>query len=248
MLRFSSLTPAAAAAFAIFAGVAVAPPSTAAVPLTAASSATGFDLLLNLDGEKQSTGNQLHAAGSAPPSYNVTTTMPSFSKGFPGPAGSSSSVSAGSVSSSARSEGPASGSVTGIGVFRAGTFNAGINTPLGALLTITASNVVSRSAFTKRSSGAVAAAGLASFGKVTISGPLLGIPTRSFSGPAKVNQVLFQSPDKSVTVYLNRQVMTGPAAKPTSISVDALAIVIANKTIPGNAVSADIVMGATMAN
>jgi hypothetical protein len=248
MLRFSSLTPAAAAAVAIFAGVAVAPPSKAAVPLTAASSATGFDLALNLDGVKQNTGNQLHAAGSAPPSYNNTTTMPSFSKGFAGPAGSSASVSAGSVSSSASSAGPVSGSITAIGLFKAGTFNAGINTPLGALLSISASNVVSRSTFTKTRTGAVKPVGAASFGKVTISGPLLGIPTKSFSGPAKVNQVLFQSPDKSVTVYLNRQVTTGPVAKPTSISVDALAIVVDNKTIPMNAVSAEVVMGATMAN
>ena len=248
MQRFSSLTPAAAAAFVIFAGVAVARPSQAGVPLTAASSATGFDLGLNLDGEKQNTGDQLHAAGSAPPSYKSTASMPSFSKNYAGPAGSSASVSAGSVTSSASSAGPVSGSITSVGLFKAGTFNAGINTPLGALLTISASNVVSRSAFTKTRAGAVTPSGSASFGKVTISGPLLGIPTKSFSGPAKVNQVLFQSPDKSVTVYLNHQVTTGPVAKPTSISVDALAIVVANKTVPGNAVSADIVMGATMAN
>jgi hypothetical protein len=248
MLRFSSLTLAAAAAFAIFAGVAVAPPSKAAVPLVAASSATGFDLALNLDGVKQNSGNQLHVAGSAPPAYKASTSLPSFSKTFDGPVGSSASLAAGSVTSTASSAGPVSGSITAVGTFKAGTFNAGVNTPLGALLSISASNVVSRSAFTKTRAGAVRPSGSVSFGKVTISGPLLGIPTRSFSGPAKVNQVLFQSPDKSVTVYLNRQVMTGPVAKPTSISVDALAIVIANKTVPGNAVSADLVMGATMAN
>jgi hypothetical protein len=248
MLRFSSLTPAAAAAFAIFAGVAVAPPSKAAVPLTAASSATGFDLALNLDGVPQNTGNQLHVAGGAPPAYSTSTSLPSFSKTYNGPAGSSASLVTSSVTSAASSAGPVSGAITAIGAFHAGTFRAVVNTPLGALLSISASNVVSRSTFTKTRAGAVTPVGTASFGKVTISGPLLGIPTKSFSGPAKVNQVLFQSPDKSVTVYLNRQVTTGPVAKPTSISVDALAIVIANKTVPGNAVSADLVMGATMAN
>jgi hypothetical protein len=115
-------------------------------------------------------------------------------------------------------------------------------------LSITATNVVSHSAFTKTRTGAVTPTGFAKFGKVTISGPLLGIPTKSFSGPAKVNQVLFQSPDKSVTIYLNRQVTTGPANRPTSISVDALAVVVNNKSIPMNAISAEIVMGATMAN
>jgi hypothetical protein len=248
MLRFSSLTPVAAAAVAIFAGIAASPPSKAAVPLTAASSATGFDLALNLDGVTQNTGNQLHAAGGAPPAYKSTASVPGFSKSYNGPAGSSAAVSAGSVTSTASSAGPVSGSITSVGTFGAGTFRAGVNTPLGALLNISATNVVSHSAFTKTRAGAVTATGFANFGKVTISGPLLGIPTRSFSGPAKVNQVLFQSPDKSVTVYLNRQVTTGPVAKPTSISVDALAIVIANKTVPGNAVSADLVMGATMAN
>src|ERR1700722_8878409 len=103
MLRFSSLTPAAAAAVAIFAGVAVAPPSKAAVPLTAASSATGFDLALNLDGVPQNTGNQLHVAGGAPPAYSTSTSLPSFSKTYNGPAGSSASLVTSSVTSAASS-------------------------------------------------------------------------------------------------------------------------------------------------
>jgi hypothetical protein len=242
MQRLSSFIPAAAIAFSIFAG------SAAAAPLTAASSASGFNMALNLDGEKQNIGNQLYAAGGAPPAYKSSTSMPSFSKNYAGPAGSSVSVSAGSVSSTASSAGPVSGSITAAGTFKAGTLNAGVNTPLGTLLSITATNVVSHSAFTKTRTGAVTPTGFAKFGKVTISGPLLGIPTKSFSGPAKVNQVLFQSPDKSVTIYLNRQVTTGPANRPTSISVDALAVVVNNKSIPMNAISAEIVMGATMAN
>ena len=248
MQRVSQFAPAAVAAFAILAGVAMAPPATAAVALTAASSATGFDLALNLDGVPENTGNQLHVAGSAPPAYKTSTTLPSFSKTYDGPAGSSASLVAGSVTGAASSAGPVLGAITAVGAFHAGSLRATVNTPLGALLSISASGVVSRSTFTKTRAGAVTPVGAASFGTLTISGPLLGIPTKSFSGPAKVNQVLFQSPDKSVTVYLNRQVTTGPAKKRTSISVDALAIVIANKTVPGNAVSADIVMGATMAN
>jgi hypothetical protein len=246
MQRF--FNPAAMAAVSIFAGLVAAPPSKAAVSLTAASSASAFDLSLNIDGEKQTLGNQVYARGSAPPAYNSKTSLPSYSKTYAGPAASSVSASAGSVTSTASSVGPVSGSITSVGNFSAGTFHTAVNTPLGALLTVIASNVVSRSSFTKTRAGKVTPKGSANFGKLTISGPLLGIPTKSFSGAPKVNQVLFQSPDKSVTVYLNRQVTTGPASKPTSISVDALAVVVDNKSIPETALSADIVVGATMAN
>jgi hypothetical protein len=246
MQRF--FIPAAVAAFSIFAGLAAAPPSKAAVPLIAASSASAFNLSLNIDGEKQTLGNQIYAKASAPPAYDSKTSLPSYSKTYAGPAGSSVVASAGSVTSTASSAGPISGSITSVGNFSAGTFHAAVNTPLGALLTITATNVVSRSTFNKTRAGKVTPKGSSNFGKVTISGPLLGIPTKSFSGAPKVNQVLFQSSDKSVTVYLNRQVTTGPVSKPTSISVDALAIVVNNKSIPQTALSADIVVGATMAN
>jgi hypothetical protein len=246
MQRF--FIPAAVAAVSIFAGLAAASPSKAAVPLIAASSASALNLSLNIDGEKQTLGNQIYAAGSAPPAYNSKTSLPSYSKTYAGPAASSVWASASSVTSTASSAGPVLGSITSVGNFSAGTFGAAVNTPLGALLTVTATGVVSRSSFTRTRAGAVTAKGTANFGQVTISGPLLGIPTKSFSGAPKVTQVLFQSPDKSVTVYLNRQVTTGPASKPTSISVDALAVVVDNKSIPQNALSADIVVGATWAN
>ncbi|HEX4506511.1 MAG TPA: hypothetical protein VH722_12325, partial [Alphaproteobacteria bacterium] len=84
-------------------------------------------------------------------------------------------------------------------------------------------------------------------GKVTINAPLLGLNNKTFSGSPTVNQVLYQSPDKSVTVYLNRQIETMAAGKPTSITVQAIAIVF-NKAVNQVSLGADIVVGASMAN
>ncbi len=82
---------------------------------------------------------------------------------------------------------------------------------------------------------------------MTINAPLLGINNKTFSGEPKINQVLYQSPDKSVTVYLNRQVETMAAGKPTSITTQAIAIVF-SKAVNQASVSADIVVGSSMAN
>jgi hypothetical protein len=84
-------------------------------------------------------------------------------------------------------------------------------------------------------------------GKVTINAPLLGLNNKSFSGLPKVNQVLYQSPDKSVTIYLNRQIETMAAGQPTSITVDAIAVVF-NKAVNQASLGADIVVGTAMAN
>jgi hypothetical protein len=128
-----------------------------------------------------------------------------------------------------------------------GTFNATVNTPLGALITITAANVISRSTYTLTRNNGRKAVGYADIGKVTINAPLLGINNKTFSGEPTVNQILFQSPDKSVTVYLNREVETMAAGKPTSITVDAVAIVF-NKAINQASIGADIVVATSMAN
>jgi hypothetical protein len=248
MQRFSQFMPVAAAAFSVLAGVAVAPRSMAAPPLTAASAAAAFNLALNIDGQKQTLGNQIYAAGSAPPAYKSTTSLPSYRKNYAGPAGSSVVVAGGSVTSSASSVGPTGGQITAVATSSMGTFSASINTPLGALLTIQSSGVVSHAAFVRNRTGAVKPSGNANIGSLVIDGPLLGITRKSFSGAPKPNQILFQSPDKSVTVYLNRQKMTMAAGKPTSITIDAVAIEFSNSAIAGASFSADVVLGSAMAN
>jgi hypothetical protein len=242
MQRISSLIPCAAIAFSVVAGTAAA-----AVPLTATSDAYAFNALINLDGEVLPVGKQVDAFGHAPPSYNQQTAMPSFSKGYNSPSGVSVSTGGGSITSIARSAGPVSGQITAVGQNTIGSFHAGINTPLGALITITAGNIVSRSTYTLNRNGAGKAVGYANIGKVTVNAPLLGINNKSFSGAPKVNQVLYQSPDKSVTVYLNRQVETMASGKPTSITTDAIAVVF-SKGLNGASISANVVVGSSMAN
>jgi len=115
------------------------------------------------------------------------------------------------------------------------------------LISITAGNVISRATYTLSRNNARKAVGYADIGKVTINAPLLGINNKSISGSPKVNHVLYQSPDKSVTVYLNRQVQTMAAGKPTSITVHAISVEF-DKGINQLSIGADIVVGNAMAN
>lgn len=243
MMRISMMIPATAVALTVLTGAA-----SAQVFPDAASTASAANVSLNLDGEKFALGNQVYAAGHAPPAYNSRTSLPSYSKNYASPSGVTVAFSGGSATSIARSAGAAAGEVTAMGATSLGTFSVSIGTPLGTLLSISGSGIVSRSTFTATRGGKRTPVGYANIGKLTINAPDLGLNNKNFSGSPKVNQILFQSPDKSVTVYGNRQVVTMAAGKPTSISVDAVAVVFSDSVIKGNSLSADVVLAATMAN
>jgi hypothetical protein len=88
-------------------------------------------------------------------------------------------------------------------------------------------------------------------GRVTISSlkvvvPVLGV-NKTFSGTPKVNQILHQNSDKSVVIYLNRQVETKAAGKPTSIAVSAIDAEVHNLKLPGTTISGSIVVEPTFA-
>ena len=242
-MRVSLLIPCAAVAFSMAAGAAKA----VSVPLLAGSNASAFNADVNLDGEKTTVGNQVAASGHAPPSYNSRNAVPSLSHTYNSPAGASVVLKTGSVISVAKSAGPVAGQVKSVAQNSIGTLNATVNTPLGALISITGGNIVSRATYMQSRDNTRKAVGYCDIGKVTINAPLLGINNKSFSGSPTVNQILFQSPDKSVTVYLNRQVETMAGGKPTSITVNAIAIVL-NKAVNQLSVGADVVVGNAMAN
>jgi hypothetical protein len=249
MQRISSFMPATAAVFSVLACVAMARTSTAAVPLTAASSASAFNLSLNINGQKEALGNQVYAFGSAPPAYKSRTDLPSYSKTYTAPGGSASIVaSGGSIVSTASSAGPSGGQIVSGATSSAGTLKVTVSTILGDLITISSTGIVSHASFTKTRAGVGTPAGNANIGKLIINAPLLGINNKSFSGAPKPNQVLFQTPDKSVTIYLNRQTKTEVRGKPTSITIDAVDIVVSNSAIANTAVSAELVIGTAMAN
>ena len=241
MRRMSSLIPCAAIAFSVVAGAA------GAVPLTAASDANAFNLVLNLDGTKEAVGKQVDASGAAPPSYNSKNSVPSYTKNFTTPAGAGILVSGGSITSTASSAGPSGGQIVSNAKVTMGTFNATVNTPLGALITIRGGNIVSQSKFTKTSAGKVTPVGNADIGSLVINAPLLGVNNKKFSGAPTVNQVLYQSPDKSVTIYLNRQTETKVNGTPTSLTVDAIAIVV-SKAVQSVSVGANVTVASAMAN
>jgi hypothetical protein len=204
-------------------------------------------MVLNLDGQVVSLGNQVYAGGNAPPSYNSKNAVPSYSKNYSTPAGAGALVAGGSITSLASSAGPSGGQITSNASVTMGTFNATVTTPLGALITIRGGNIVSHSSFTKTRAGKGTPSGNANIGSVVINAPLLGVVNKSFSGAPKVNQVLYQSPDKSVTVFLNRQKETMVGGKPTSITVQAIAIEF-TKAVQTLSVGANIVVASAMAN
>ena len=242
MQRLSLLISCAAIAFSVVAGTAGA-----AVPLTAASDASAFNMILNLDGQKEALGKQVAASGNAPPSYNAKNSAPSYSKNFTSPAGAGAQISGGSITSTASSAGPSGGQITSDAKVTMGTFNATVNTPLGALISIHGGNIVSHSSFTKTRTGKGTPSGNANIGSLVINAPLLGVNNKKFSGAPTVNQVLYQSPDKSVTIYLNKQTTTVANGNPTSLTVDAISIEV-RKGVKSVAVSANVTVGSAMAN
>jgi hypothetical protein len=247
MSRFILFLPAAAAVSALL-GVGSMSSAQAATVVTASSSAALANVSLNLDGVKLSLGDLVGAQGTAKPLYYNRTTLPAFAKTIGNPLTGSVSVGAGGVVSSAGCTQPVTGRFVAGGTSVTGAVNLSVTTPLGTLLTIGLDGLESHSAFTRYSSGAGVPSGFANITRLRVGLPLLGIPAKSFSGTAKPNQILFQTPDKQVTIYLNRQTITMAAGKPTSITTDAVAVEIGNKTVGALSLSGDIVVGTAMAN
>jgi len=238
-MRTLSLIPCTVIAFSLAAGAAHA-------ALTAASDAYAFSMDLNLDGQKVASGKQVDASGNGPPSYNSTNRVPSYAKSSSVPAGGAKTGGT-SIVSSASSSGPSGGQITSDARVRMGTFTANVLTPLGSLITIHGGNIVSHSSFTKTAGGKATPSGNADIGSLVINAPLLGVNNKKFSGAPTPNQVLYQSPDKSVTIYLNKQTTTTANGKPTSLTVDAISIEF-SKAVQSSAIGADIVIGSAMAN
>jgi hypothetical protein len=244
MSRFTKLLP---AAFAVALGVGSISAAEAA-PLTAASSASVANIALNVDGLNLDLGNLVGASGSGSSAYLKQTALPGFSKTLGVPAAASLMLTTGGVVSRAGATVPNAGRLMSGATSSVGTLSLDIKTALGSLLSIHVGAIASHAGFTRTTAGLAVPGGSTDITKLVISGALLGIPEKTFTGSPKPNQILFQTPDKLVTIYLNRQTITSAAGKPTSITTDAIAVEIGGEAVGQLALSGDVAIGTSMAN
>jgi hypothetical protein len=134
------------------------------------------------------------------------------------------------------------------------------STLVALLLSVDTTDVTGSASYSKVFPDVVTVTGSASFGKLTITGSLVGGKTIRYAGSAPPNTVLYQSPTTSpdqmpaVTITLNQQSKVGliscdPQCEftPDSLGVHALDISLNNALILGHQVSGDIVLGAASA-
>jgi hypothetical protein len=237
MVRCSSLSAGAIAAFSVLAGPALAEtvPSVDAAA-TASSRAAAVNLFFNVNGQITAPPADILAAGSAPPAYNKKAVRASYARTtnilhgkyvFTRSATAVQSVASGTTSTAA---GTAS-----VGSFK-GTLSGG---GLGTLVTVTTGKIQTKASFSRTKTGVASVKGTTSLLSFKVTAPALGL-NKTFSGTPKPNQVLFSNSDKSIIIYLNRQVITKAAGKPTAIAVDAVDVQITNFKLVGDTITGRI--------
>jgi hypothetical protein len=91
------------------------------------------------------------------------------------------------------------------------------------------------------------AVGSVAMTKFSIVSSVFGI-NKSYTGSPKANFILYQSKDKKVTLYLNRQITKTTGGKVTSISVSAVDLHVANFTYASQTVSGDFFLANSSAD
>jgi len=209
-----------------------------AATLTAGSNASAISASFVVNGKAGALAPQALASGSAPPAYSKATSVPSLSKSqqfdiltLTGTGknikdtATGTAVTLGKITSKA---GASIGSLTGT-----------VGSPLGNVLTITGTKLVSSAGLAKTADKNTPT-GTVSIGSLSINAPAFGISNKSYSGKPKPNFILYQSGDKKVTLYLNRQIKTTKSGKVTKISVSAVNLHIVDLETSGQTISGDL--------
>jgi hypothetical protein len=241
MLRFSSLSAGAIAAFAALAGPALAeavPSPDAAAAVSSRAAVVNLNFVVN--GQKTSPGAEVLAAGMAPPAYNKKTVRATYARTthilgglvFTRSATAVQSIAAGTTST-------ATGGIASAASASVGSFKGTLSGPIGNLITATTGKVLAKARFTRTKTGVASVQGSTSLLSFTVSAPAIGLK-KTFSGTPKPNQVLYSNGDKSIIIYLNRQIITKVAGKPVAIAVDAVDVQITNFNLLGNTISGRI--------
>jgi hypothetical protein len=247
MLRYLLLPAGAIAILSMSASPAFADPVASAVPaLTASSSAAILNFQFVVNGKKTSSGNEVSAFGSAPPTYNKKTIRSTYAKSTQILGGLTFDRSATSIQSIATGRAATATGIAATASATVGSFHGTLKSPLGTLMTVTTGRITSRAAFTQTKAGVRAVKGSTSLLSVKISAPALGI-NKTFSGTPKPNEVLYHNSDNSIVIYLNRQITTKVADKVTALAVDAVDVQIRNFNIAGSTISGTLTVAPTVA-
>ena len=258
--RASAATGAAVAALIALAG---------AVPAEAepiiSSSATGIDAQFTVDAIGTELGPIVTVTGQVPDAYDESAHVGKVLDYLviaPGPRPNPGLVVAASgVYAHVVSKGTKAVSVTTTGEASVGTLALSLQkvpplSPLGLgkglYLTVVAKKVASSSSFTQVFPKIRLGNGSASFGSLSITGPLVDGKVLEFSGTAPKNKVLFKS--ATVKITLNKQKTIGLIAcyptcglTPAGVVTDALAIHLEDADLGGELVSGDIVIATASA-
>jgi hypothetical protein len=243
---------AAAGMAALFAsGIAAA--KTAPTPATSfslqgSSSAAALNFTLTGAGSPIKLLNQVYASGTAAPNkYSKTTSVPSYAinKTYgDGAASITIKGSAKTVTSSASSAGVSkTGALTVSSNSLISSFTATLTNPiLGTALSATGNNITSSAKNSGTKLGKTTPTGSVKIGKITLNSPLFGIKNATYTGTPAPNTKLYQSSDKSVTVYANYQKKTTTSAGETLL-VDAVALIVKNYKTSGFTFSGELTLG-----
>lgn len=215
-----------------------------AATVTAGSSASAVSASLLVNSKSGSLAPQVVASGSAPPAYTKTTKAASLSK--------SQTVDILTLSGTGNNikdtvTGTTSGTVTSKATSSVGSFTAKVDSPIGNALTASATNLVTTASMAKTASGNTPA-GSVSIGSLSINAPLFGITNKTYTGKPKPNTILYQNNDKTVTLYLNRQIKTTSGGKVVKISVSAINLHIVKLSASGQTISGDVFLATGNAN
>jgi len=226
-------------------GIVAAPNSALADTLTAGSSASAVSATFSVNASSGSLAPQAVASGKGPAAYDVTKNVPTLSKSQ-AVSFLTLSATAKTIKDKASSAGVQSGTIASAASASIGSITGKIASPLGTALTATATNLISSAHLTKTATKNTPA-GAVSIGGLSIDSALFGVK-KTYKGKPKPNFILYQNTDKTVTVYLNRQIKTTKAGKVTKISVSAVNLHVKNYVYQEQTLSGDLFLATSAAN
>jgi hypothetical protein len=242
---------------------AVADEPTAPAKLIAESSAIAVSGKIEIGSQSVPIKPQLEAKGSAPPAYDVTNSKKSYHNTLDLPYATLLSVRVGTTTDRAASTGQQGSTATATASSSIEAASVMVTNPtIPGLLVLEASatKVASIAKFTNSNtarpsgSGAVSLTGL----RVDLSGFGFGVVPYPGTTRPRPNTRLFESPNGTIIVYLNRQITTlgtalsGPdKLVPTSIEVDAVDVHLTDALVHSDegdyTVSGDLFIAASSA-
>ncbi len=226
-----------------------------AATLTASSSASILSGKVSIGSSKSAIPPQLNAAGTGSAAYSARRSKTSFTGTVSLPFGTSLTVNTGVVLDTASSTGVVGNAITA----KAGSSVAALNTttPLFKIsnpfasgsVTVTADKITTAAVFSASTTAAPSATGTATITNGSVDLSIFGLGVQTYSGTPKPNTILFKSKDGTVTVYGNRQIIGHAAGSkvPTSITVEAIDVHLANAQILGQPVNGDLTAGSSIA-